>query len=156
MELFCPVCGKLLNQVDRALVCEDRHSFDIARQGYVNLLPVQQKHSKNPGDTREQVLSRRSFLEADIYAPICEALIDAAKELNLTGPILDVGCGEGYYCSRLARALNAELVGLDISKEAVRCAAAKYKDARWLCATASHSSFARSSCCRIEPPMPIW
>ena len=138
MELFCPICGKLLEKVDRALVCEARHSFDIARQGYVNLLPVQQKHSKNPGDTREQVLARRSFLEAGFYSPICDALIDAAKSLGLTGPILDVGCGEGYYCSRLAEALNAELIGLDISKEAVRCAAAKYKDAQWLCATASH------------------
>ena len=145
MELFCPICGKLLNQVDRALVCEDRHSFDIARQGYVNLLPVQQKHSKNPGDTREQVLSRRCFLEAGYYAPICDALIDAAQTLGISGPILDVGCGEGYYCSRLARALNAELVGLDISKEAVRCAAAKYKDARWLCATASHIPLAEGS-----------
>ena len=138
MGLFCPICGKLLTKQERAWVCEDRHSFDIARQGYVNLLPVQQKHSKNPGDTREQVLARRSFLEVGFYSPICDALIDAAKSLGLTGPILDVGCGEGYYCSRLAEALNAELIGLDISKEAVRCAAAKYKDAQWLCATAAH------------------
>ena len=145
MELFCPICGKPLREYDRALVCEDRHSFDIARQGYVNLLPVQQKHSKNPGDTREQVLARRSFLESDIYAPICDALIDAAKALHLTGPILDVGCGEGYYASRLATALGAELIGLDISKEAVRCAAAKYKDARWLCATAAHIPLASGS-----------
>ena len=145
MELFCPICGKLLTNVDRALVCENRHSFDIARQGYVNLLPVQQKHSKNPGDTREQVLARRRFLESGYYAPICDTLIDTAKTLGISGPILDVGCGEGYYCSRLARALDAELVGLDISKEAVRCAAAKYKDARWLCATASHIPLAEGS-----------
>lgn len=145
MELFCPICGKQLHKTDRAWVCEDRHSFDIARQGYVNLLPVQQKHSKNPGDTREQVLSRRSFLEAGFYTPICDALIDAAKSLTLSGPILDVGCGEGYYASRLARALDADLIGLDISKEAVRCAAAKYKDAQWLCATASHIPLANGS-----------
>lgn len=145
MELFCPICGKPLMKIDRAWVCEDRHSFDIARQGYVNLLPVQQKHSKNPGDTREQVLSRRTFLEAGFYAPICDTLIETAKSLNLTGPILDVGCGEGYYCSRLAHALSAELIGLDISKEAVRCAAAKYKDAQWLCATASHIPLASGS-----------
>ena len=100
MELFCPICGKPLRKTDRALVCEDRHSFDIARQGYVNLLPVQQKHSKNPGDTREQVLSRRAFLEAGYYAPICDALIDAAKALHLTGPILDVGCGGCMCCGR--------------------------------------------------------
>ena len=138
MELLCPVCGEKLNKVDRAWLCPSRHSFDIARQGYVNLLTVQQKHSLNPGDTREQVLSRRSFLEAGYYAPILETLTETAKELGITGPILDVGCGEGYYSARLARTLDAELVGLDISKEAVRCAAAKYKGPTWLTATAAH------------------
>ena len=138
MELLCPVCGEKLNKVDRAWLCPNRHSFDIARQGYVNLLTVQQKHSLNPGDTQEQVLSRRSFLEAGYYAPILETLTETAKELGITGPILDVGCGEGYYSARLARTLDAELVGLDISKEAVRCAAAKYKGPTWLTATAAH------------------
>jgi len=138
MKLICPICGKELNTVERQFVCPGNHSFDIARQGHVNLLTVQQKHSKNPGDTREQVLSRREFLEEGHYTPICNALIDTARELGITGPILDVGCGEGYYSSRLADALGAELVGLDISKEAVRCAAAKYKGKQWLCATAAH------------------
>ena len=138
MKLICPICGEELNRVDKQYICPQRHSFDVARQGYVNLLAVQQKHSKNPGDTREQVLSRREFLEQGHYSPICQTLIDTARELHITGPILDVGCGEGYYSSRLADALGAELVGLDISKEAVRCAAAKYKGKQWLCATAAH------------------
>ena len=138
MELICPICGKKLHRADKTYVCENRHSFDIARQGYVNLLTVQQKHSLTPGDTREQVLSRRAFLEAGFYAPIAEALIEAAKTYGASGEILDVGCGEGYYGTRLAAALQAPLTGLDISKEAVRCAAAKYKDVAWLCATAAH------------------
>ena len=138
MKLICPVCSEELNKQDRSYVCPNRHSFDIARQGYVNLLTVQQKHSLNPGDTREQVLSRRAFLEAGYYEPILNALIDTARELGITGPVLDVGCGEGYYSAQLADALNAELVGFDISKEAVRCAAAKYKGHTWLTATASH------------------
>ena len=138
MELTCPICGSILTQSDKRFVCENRHSFDVARQGYVNLLVVQQKHSIAPGDTREQVLSRRSFLEEGHYAPIAEALISTAKKYDISGEILDVGCGEGYYCSQLSRALSLPLTGLDISKEAVRCAAAKYKDARWLCATAAH------------------
>ena len=138
MELLCPLCGETLERGERSYVCQNRHSFDIARQGYVNLLTVQQKHSLAPGDTREQVLSRRAFLEAGHYAPISDALIAAAKKYAAAGPILDVGCGEGYYCTRLAKALGLPLTGLDISKEAVRCAAAKYKDAQWLCATAAH------------------
>ena len=145
MELICPVCGEILHRGEREYRCPNRHSFDIARQGHVNLLVVQQKHSPNPGDTREQVLSRRTFLEGGFYEPIADALCAAAKELGARGPILDVGCGEGYYSSALAKALEAELVGLDISKEAVRCAAAKYKDPLWLCATASHIPVADGS-----------
>ena len=138
MNLLCPICREQLNKADRQYVCPNNHSFDLARQGYVNLLTVQQKHSLNPGDTREQVLSRREFLEAGYYAPICDTLIETARDFGITGPVLDVGCGEGYYSARLADALGAELTGLDISKEAVRCAAAKYKGKQWLCATAAH------------------
>ncbi len=137
MNLVCPVCGGQLNRQDKRLSCLHGHSFDVARQGYVNLLSVQHKHSRNPGDTREQVLSRREFLEGEHYRPICDCLVEAARELGITGPILDVGCGEGYYGTRLADALGARLIGLDISKEAVRCAAGKYKGSTWLCATAS-------------------
>ena len=138
MEFVCPICGKILQRHEREYTCENRHSFDIARQGYVNLLTVQQKKSLHPGDTREQVLSRRAFLDCGFYAPIADCLCETAVELGAQGPILDVGCGEGYYCTRLAKALNGSLTGLDISKEAVRVAAGKYKDAAWLCATAAH------------------
>ena len=65
------------------------------------------------------------------HRAIADALVETAKNLGITGQILDVGCGEGYYSARLADALDAPLTGLDISKEAVRCAAAKYKNARW-------------------------
>ncbi len=138
MNLRCPLCAAPLQVQGNRYICQANHSFDVARQGYVNLLAVQQKHSRNPGDTREQVLCRREFLEAGYYAPIAQALIKTAQELGITGPILDVGCGEGYYSARLAQALGAELTGLDISKEAVRCAAAQYKGNQWLCATAAH------------------
>lgn len=138
MDLLCPICGSILLKKERALVCEHHHSFDIARQGYVNLLPVQQKHSQDPGDTREQVLSRRAFLDTGTYAPILEALIRAARENGASGELLDVGCGEGYYCAGLSRALGLPLTGVDISKEAVRAAAARYKGPNWLCATAAH------------------
>ena len=138
MNLICPICGQILSRQDREYRCENRHSFDIARQGYVNLLTVQQKKSLHPGDTREQVVSRRAFLEEGYYAPIAQALCDTARELGAAGPVLDIGCGEGYYSAQLAEALGAELVGLDISKEAVRCAAGKYKNGLWLCGTAAH------------------
>ena len=67
MELICPLCAAPLTRQENRFVCPAGHSFDIARQGYVHLLPVQNKRSLNPGDTREQVLSRRAFLEAGYY-----------------------------------------------------------------------------------------
>ncbi len=143
MELICPVCAGPLAWEKTGCRCNRGHSFDAARQGYVNLLPVQQKRSLHPGDTRQQVLSRRAFLETGSYSPIVEAVCAAAA--GHTGPVLDVGCGEGYYAVRVAQALNAELTGLDISKEAVRCAAAKYKNARWICGTAAHLPVADKS-----------
>ena len=136
MELICPICQLPLFCEGRSLRCGRNHSFDVARQGYVNLLPVQQKRSLHPGDTREQVLSRREFLESGAYGPIVEAVKAAAG--GHAGPILDVGCGEGWYAVQVADHLGAELTGLDISKEAVRCAAAKYKGRRWICGTAAH------------------
>lgn len=138
MELICPICGKILNKVSGSYICDNGHSFDMARQGYVNLLTVQQKHSLDPGDTREQVLSRRAFLEAEYYAPIAQALLDAGKKYGITGTLLDIGCGEGYYCYKLSEGLHMSLTGLDISKEAVRCAAAKYKGPQWICGTGAH------------------
>lgn len=137
MELICPLCGGVLERKERSFCCGNRHSFDVARQGYVNLLPVQQKRSLQPGDTKEQVLARREFLEAGFYRPIADALCDLARGHGCQGPILDAGCGEGYYSARLQEVLGGELLGLDISKEAVRCAAGRYKNALWLCASAA-------------------
>lgn len=138
MKLYCPICDGVLTRQERTYRCEKNHCFDIARQGYVNLLPVQQKHSLHPGDTRQQVLARRSFLEGGFYSPIARAVCRIAREFGCHGPVLDVGCGEGYYSHQLKMALDCELTGLDISKEAVRWAAGLYKDCSWVCATAAH------------------
>ena len=143
--LLCPICGEALNKHEHTYLCGKGHSFDVARQGYVNLLPVQQKRSLQPGDTKEQVLSRREFLDGGFYEPIARALCRLASEHSCTGPVLDIGCGEGYYSTRLAAALNCELIGLDISKEAVRCAAGRHKGPLWLCASAAHLPVADSS-----------
>ena len=142
--LRCPICMSELAREGKTLRCGSGHSFDVARQGYVNLLPVQHKHSLQPGDTRTQVLARRAFLESGAYTPIVEAVCGAAAKYA-RGPVLDVGCGEGYYAVQVAKELDARLIGLDISKEAVRCAAAKYKDAQWICSTAAHLPIADES-----------
>ena len=138
MELICPICAGVLERIEKSYRCQAGHSFDIARQGYVNLLPVQNKRSLNPGDTAQQVVGRRAFLDGGFYEPIAKALCDLAQAHHCQGPIVDVGCGEGYYSARLAAHMGAQLVGLDISKEAVRYAAGRYKGHTWLCASGAH------------------
>ena len=116
----------------RSLVCEHNHTFDIAKQGYVNLLPVQQKKSLTPGDSKDMVLARKKFLNLGYYQPLVDALIqtcNASIPKDKSAPILlDAGCGEGYYSDHIQQALiqqHPELVcyGFDIAKPAVKEAA---------------------------------
>ena len=96
-DILCPTCGAALTLGSRQWLCPKGHCFDVARQGYVNLLPVTQKHSLHPGDTREQVAARRTFLEAGFYEPLAQAVCQAARRYGKNAKaILDAGCGEGY------------------------------------------------------------
>ena len=132
----CPLCGGALTRQEHRAVCPQGHSFDVARQGYVHLLPVNKMHSKLPGDSREMVEGRRRFLEAGYYAPFRQELcrLAAACASQLGSPagegllLCDAGCGEGYYTAGLREALpQARVCGFDISKLAVKAAAGKYK-----------------------------
>lgn len=125
----CPVCGGPLIRGDRTLSCGKGHSFDLARQGYVNLLRSNRSSAKRHGDDRAMVQARTAFLEAGYYAPLREALCELA--LRYTGEqvkLLDVGCGEGWYTVGLKAALEEQgrtctAWGIDISREAlIQCA----------------------------------
>ncbi len=134
VEFLCPLCGGALERREHALACGEGHSFDLARQGYVNLLLPNQMHSQNPGDGKGMVDSRRRFLEAGYYAPFRDELCGLALEYaSAEGGkplrIADAGCGEGYYTGAVKAALpQAEVVGFDISKPAVKAAAGRYKN----------------------------
>ncbi len=131
LTLFhCPVCKLPLNTETGRYYCDNGHSFDKAKEGYVNLLLANQKKSKEPGDSRAMMRSRKAFLERGYYQKLAEAIVavigthksDAAQDL------LDAGCGEGYYLN-FVQEHYPEIVcsGIDISKDAVRLAAKQYK-----------------------------
>ncbi len=143
IRLVCPICAKPLIKDDKRFICEKSHSFDIARQGYVNLLPVQNKHSLNPGDTNEMLTARRSFLDSGSYMPICSSVIDAVKKYRRTESpvVLDIGCGEGYYTELIKQSCKGVYSGIDISKDGVRMACSRSRDILWLVATASSLPF---------------
>ena len=130
----CPVCKAEFSEDKNSLVCENGHRFDISASGYVNLLPVQKKNSKVPGDSKEMVMSRRNFLSKGSYEPLKEAV---KKEISKIGKgfVFDCGCGEGYYTDGIAE-VSAKTFGIDISKIAVEKAAKKYKNAFFAVASA--------------------
>lgn len=137
--LACPLDGLPLQPAGAAWRCASGHSFDVAREGYVHLLPVQNKRSRDPGDSKEMVAARRRFLNAGHYQPIAQAVGRSALRARAgrgVVSVLDAGCGEGYYLRQLASALASSrplaLVGLDISKWAVQAAAKQQRDATWL------------------------
>ncbi len=135
----CPLCGQALRRTGNSLTCPQRHSFDLAANGYANLLPVTRKHARQPGDSREMVAARRRFLDSGAYAPFADTLARLALEQTAREPqpvVLDAGCGEGYYTARVAGAFReagraVRMAAYDISKPAVKAAAGRDKSVQW-------------------------
>jgi 23S rRNA (guanine745-N1)-methyltransferase len=121
-DLLCPLCHQSLLQNSQGLACVNRHQFDRAKEGYFNLLPVQNKHSLEPGDAKEQLQARRQFLQAGFFDPLKTRLQELLPATTST--LLDVGCGEGYFTAGFSDALpQAQVYGIDIAKAGVRLAA---------------------------------
>ncbi len=143
MSYQCPLCQLPLVCFPHFWRCENRHQFDRAKEGYVNLLPVQHKRSKQPGDSAEMMQARRSFLDAGHYHPLQQEI---CRLLNAHLPgaapqVLDIGCGEGYYTQAVASKLQqqgeATVYGLDVAKVAVRYGAKRYHNVEF-CVASSH------------------
>ena len=142
---ICPLCQAPLLQQAQQFRCPQRHSFDLAREGYVNLLPVQQKKSKDPGDNQLMMQARRQFLQAGWYQPVVTALLEQLSALAVS-ELLDLGCGEGYYSGQLQQALPALAInGVDISKAAIKAAAKQYPQVRFAVASSYQLPFAAAS-----------
>ena len=147
----CPVCGRSLRAAAGSLVCASGHSFDVAREGYVNLLPPQHRTRGISGDTASMLQARRRFLEAGHYRPLLELAAEKvadAFERAVVPPtdspetasipaerpcVLEVGCGEGAYIGGIATMLGEAseapvFLGMDVSKDAARMAAKRYPE----------------------------
>lgn len=129
-SLFCcPICGAALERLESAYVCPAGHSYDIAKEGYTYLLPVNQRHSLAPGDDKGMAAARREFLSRGYYGPLLDALCGLAVSHTAQTPaVLDAGCGEGYYTAGIYRTLldtgkSPRMAGIDISKFILRAAA---------------------------------
>ena len=144
MPYICPLCQSPLIQhlPSQGYYCKNKHHFDKAKEGYLNLLPVQHKKSKEPGDSRAMMRSRRHFLEAGFYQTMAQAItsiIDNHKTETSPMHILDMGCGEGYYSRQIEtlsnHSENLDLHGIDIAKNAIFAAAKKQPNAHFIVAS---------------------
>lgn len=142
IEIFCcPACAAALRRDGQVLRCGNGHAFDVARQGYVNLLLAQHRRSSDPGYSQAMIAGRHEFFAAGHYQRLADEIADlvvaylaTAGERDRTGTgeraVLDAGCGDGYYLRRLrarmaeqGRPAGAVLAGIDISKHGIRLAA---------------------------------
>lgn len=131
----CPSCHNRLQTATaegaKSYRCSNNHNFDMAKEGYLNLLLAQHKRSRNPGDSDDMIRSRQRFLNGGYYQTLADAIV---KQVGI-GPdnqrVLDMGCGEGYYMDQLRQGSDTlQLTGIDISKTAVRLAAKRKMNAQ--------------------------
>ena len=140
----CPLCQMPLAEViqHKQLGCSNNHRFDQAKQGYYNLLPVQRKKTKEPGDSKEMIMAREAFLDGLHYQPLADELTSIIDELSVSGShILDIGCGEGYYLRQINHVNRFISYGFDISKPAVVKAAKKHQKGYYAVASSHEMPF---------------
>lgn len=138
----CPHCGQKFTASTTGVRCPEGHSFDRAREGYLNLLVGGRIHgSTTPGDTASSLAARRRFLNSGSYAPIATAIAETIGDIN--GAVLDVGCGEGYYLSHI---YSPRRFGLDIAKRGIQMASKSYPDAQFVVGNAYRLPVLEKSC----------
>lgn len=122
--LKCPNCSSLLYKDNNCFKCDNRHSFDIAKKGYVNLLLANQHHNDNSGDSKFMMEARERFLSSDKYSILKDELINIISSYYHDDFVFgDMACGEGYYTIKIHEALkrlgNTSTYGIDLSREAI-------------------------------------
>ncbi|HSH45830.1 MAG TPA: hypothetical protein VK966_08240 [Longimicrobiales bacterium] len=140
-HLSCPVCRDPLETEARSLRCAARHSYDVTREGYVDLLPTGHGRSKRTGDAMEMVRARERFLYRGHFRPLADGLVRAARahqprrrRTDSGTVVLEAGCGPGYYLGQVARRMDGFAggrgrgsggiaLGTDVSPDALRVAA---------------------------------
>ena len=130
MNIACPVCKKVLFKENKCYKCENRHSFDIAKEGYLNL---NLKNSQNTGDNKEMIKARKDFLEKGYY----DFLKNKVNELlNEDDKLVDLACGEGYYTKDFK---CIDKVGIDLSKTGLKIASKNDKNTLYILNSIFHN-----------------
>ncbi len=150
----CPVCGRPLLLDGKTYKCENNHCFDVAKQGYVNLLQSQKSSKKRHGDDTLMVKARQDFLEKGYYQNLADKLCETV--LNFTRSedsvtLADLGCGECWYTAQIYENLTANgkspaVFGIDISKQALIAGSKRCKALKLAVASTSDIPLPDKSC----------
>lgn len=134
----CPLCQKPMTLEGKSYLCPNRHTYDVSREGYVNVAAGK----NDSGDDPHMCASRHRFLAAGYYRPFADFLAQTVKKRLTPGFLADCGCGEGYYLRVLREVFpKTELFGADLAKSAVKMAAKCEKDKENPCRYAVCSLF---------------
>jgi len=132
MRVICPICKQELIHLDRRYACKNGHSFDQAKQGYTNLLVGHSQ--KEHGDAKDMLAARLHIQDKGYYQGLAKSLLDITRDLPVKEAI-DIGCGVGYYTNYLSDQLALDMIGIDISKEALKIASRKGKKVAYFVAS---------------------
>lgn len=147
-KLRCPLCHESVEVIElKSIVCINNHTFDFAKQGYVNLLqkPVNTQYDDALFEARQKIIC-----DAELYGPIHQkiaALINI--ELTEDALLFDAGSGEGSHLEKILDEVNDKKltgIGLDISKEGVMMAAKNYETPIWVVGDLANPPLADESC----------
>jgi|SRR5690625_1911659 len=150
----CPLCHSSMKVMNlKSIICSNNHTFDIAKQGYVNMMtrPTNSHYDKKLFEARQNMI-----MESDLYALLHEKISEMIEEhlgvSNYPTIILDAGCGEGSHLQMVLDECNNEAItgiGLDVSKEGIIMAGKKYKTPIWLVGDLASAPLADQSTCII-------
>lgn len=134
--IICPICQHSLSLQDKQWSCDNGHCFDQAKEGYTNLLAVQHKHSKQPGDSKAMLQARQNFLNQGHFEFLANAINQVISQCSVQS-VVDLGCGEGYYTQAIQTQQSSanSVIGIDIAKDGIRMAAKRCKQAQFFVAS---------------------
>jgi len=137
--IICPNCKSLLHQLDKTVKCENGHSFDCSKEGYINLLLANQKKKNNPGDNKIMLNAREAFLATGHFDFLIESIESTINSFDLFPTtedgmihLLDLGCGTGFYTRSIFNQKKVKKIGIDISKIGIAKASIKDKNSIYL------------------------
>ncbi|MGE7923477.1 putative RNA methyltransferase [Viridibacillus arvi] len=144
----CPVCGDQMTVTeDCIVVCDNRHSFDIAKQGYINFMT----HAATSMYGKDLFEARKLVIESGLYAPMHTAICDLLKQMNTNVAVLDTGCGEGSHLASIKNKFEEQSdnsfvgIGIDIAKEGIIAAGRHYNDMIWCVGDLAKSPYQQAS-----------